>query len=156
MKTKNGILGGIIAFVLLTAILFGVFYVINSNEKKKNDQAVIITKIDNLKDGDVYTLGDKFGIRLRANSDKELVKVYYVLNGETVELEATAGATSTFESERTIGNKKFSIDSGVCVIDTEKMNTGYFALMAYAEDVDGNVYAFSDTALTFEIVAPVA
>lgn len=154
-KTKGFFLG-VFMMVLIAAIGIGAFHVYKKIQSQKEDAAIIICKIDNLKNGDKFTVGDKIGVRLRANSDKKLVKLFYVINGDRTNVDSVSGETGTFEKEKTIGNKKYSIDSGVFSIDTTLMNAGAYALVAYAEDESGETYLFNENAIVFTIIEAVA
>ena len=154
---KNTIVTTILTLLVVAIVAIAGICITNAVKDKRASDADVICKVDKLENGDVYTLGDKIGLRLRANSDTQLLKFFYVINGEKTYLEPLyCGESSTFEDERLIGNKKYSIDTGVVTIDTTNMNTGFYAFMAYAEDVEGNSYVFDDKAIVFQIVeAPV-
>lgn len=150
---KTSLITTIVTLLVVAVVAISAICIVNAVKDKRNNEADVICQVDKLENGAVYTLGDKIGLRLRANSDVQLLKLYYVINGEKTYVDALyCGESSTFEDERLIGNKKYSIDTGVVSIDTTGMNTGFYAFMAYAEDVDGNSYVFDDKAIVFQIV----
>ncbi|MBP5467427.1 MAG: hypothetical protein J6Y43_07705 [Clostridia bacterium] len=139
----------IVVLILVTgiAVFFGVKANVNNNEAKSARSEITLIQ-------DKYNVGDNIVFQFVSFNSKKITTLKYVFNnGDEVTINGIHyGETADYKGAKST-DEKFYVDSGVVVIATDEMDTGWYHLTFYGYDEEDNKIELNSTPYLFKLVA---
>ena len=141
----------LIAIILAVAIGVGAFLGIKSCQDKDSSNPNK-TEYEISLISDSYAVGDTVVYRVLVCSDVQMDRMVYVLNnGAEQTISCKKGEAK--DSKDTVGAGKYFIDSDTEVLNSDEMVAGFYTLVFYTYDAEGNRYTVNSDPVIFKLTA---
>ncbi len=137
----------LLAIGIGVGIFFGVRSCYNKEENNPNNTRYEISHIN-----DSYVVGDTIVYRVLLCSDVEMERLVYVLNN-AAEQNVVSKTGESKDAKETVGSGKYYVDSDTEVLDSTGMTAGFYTLVFYTYDAEGNRYIVNSKPIVFELKA---
>ena len=140
----------IVAALAVIGIGLGIFFGVRAaNNNNKVDDAKN-TSIMYLQDKDTFAAGENVVVRIIKSSDKQMTKVAYSLDaGAEVDFSCTTGESK--DVKETVGNGKYTVDTGIELISTAELSAGWHTIVFYSYDAEDTRYVITSTPILFYV-----
>lgn len=140
----------VVAILAAVAIGLGIFFGVRAANQNNVVDDAKNTEIRYVQDKDSFSSGETIVIRVLKSSEKQLTKMTYSIDAGT-EKEFTCTSGESKDAKETVGNGKYTIDTGTELISTTDLNGGWHTLVIYAYDAENTRYIVTSTPILFQI-----
>lgn len=140
----------IVAALTVIGIGLGIFFGVRAaNNNNKVDDAKN-TSIMYLQDKDTFAAGEDVVVRIIKSSDKQMTKIAYSIDAG-VEKDFTCTTGESKDAKESVGNGKYTVDTGIELISTAELSAGWHTFMAWTYDAEDTRYVITSTPILFYV-----